>query len=144
VIKTIILWNLKAAKPIRVFKGHTFKVMAMAISKEGRLLATGSWDRTLKIWDVSSGKQLLSINHPTPVNSVTFADSDTSIISGSHDGKIRVWSVKSGRSKGQVQAHGMGITQLSLSPNGKGLLSSSIDTRVKLWDIKTLKERQVF
>jgi WD40 repeat protein len=56
VIKTIILWNLKAAKPIRVFKGHTFKVMAMAISKEGRLLATGSWDRTLKIWDVSSGK----------------------------------------------------------------------------------------
>jgi cytochrome c len=38
----------------------------------------------------------------------------------------------------------MGITQLSLSPNGKGLLSSSIDTRVKLWDIKTLKERQVF
>jgi cytochrome c len=137
---TAILWDLATSKPIRKFTGHGHKVMGVAVSKDGKLAATGSWDKTVRLWDIATGKQRLMINNDSPVNSVVFADGGKTIVAGDHKGKIHIWNASNGKIRGTLEGHQMGITQLAASPDGKRLLSASIDQSMRLWDLVKLTE----
>jgi cytochrome c len=118
--------------------------MAVAVSRSGQYAATGSWDRTVRIWNLASGREVTAISHPSPVNAVVFGAGDKVVVSGSHDGKLRAWSVPDGRPLGKVAGHEMGIAQLAVSTDGKSLLSAGIDEKLKLWELADFREVRTF
>ena len=135
---TVILWDLDAIKPLRRLNGHQNRVMALAVA--GGVAASGSWDRTVRIWDLDRGTLIRTVRQPSPVNTVALGPEGGLLAVGGHDGIVRLWDVASGRPLGSLKGHELGITQVAVSPNGKYLLSSGIDKTLRLWDLADSSE----
>ena len=92
----------------------------MAVSADGKTLATGGWDKTVRLWRVSDGAQVRAFAHPSPVNAVLFSRDGATLISGAHDGIIRLWDAATGAALGTLEGHELGIARLVLSATGPG------------------------
>lgn len=139
---TVILWDLDTLKPLRRLNGHQNRVMALAVA--GGVAASGSWDRTVRIWDLDSGALVRTIRQPSPVNTIALGPGGGLLVVGGHDGIVRLWDVASGRPLGSLKGHELGITQVAVSPDGKYLLSSGIDNTLRLWDLAEYREVRSF
>src|SRR5205823_14007432 len=86
-----------ATETIATFKGHTELVYAVAFSPDGKYLATGSFDNTIKLWEAATGKELKTFGgpqgHQKMVLSVAFSNDGTMIASGGADNALKVWDV---------------------------------------------------
>src|SRR4051794_35513127 len=118
-----------------VLKGHNETIYAVAFSPDGQQLVTGSFDKTLKLWDARTGKEIKTFGGPTGhqnlVLCVAFHPAGHSIASGSSDNTLKIWDVPSG-SPLKDFAHADAVNGLSLSPDGKMLASAGKDGLVKL------------
>ncbi len=142
-----IIWSLAdPAKPVIQYRltGHGHKVMAVAASPSGDMIATGGWDKTARLWDVASGKELKVLKAGSPVNALVFSHNGRFLVMGGHDGKIRLWNVETGTFGPVLEGHAMGITRLAASPLDGRLLSAGIDGTVRLWDMEAAKQLRKF
>jgi WD40 repeat protein len=79
-------------------KGHTAKVLSVAYSPDGKTLASGSIDQTIKLWDVATGKEQATLKgHTRYVASVAFSPDGKTLASGSEDRTIKLWDVTTGK-----------------------------------------------
>ena len=129
--------------PIRRLNGHTAKVMALAVSPDERIAASGGWDRTVRLWDLSTGVALWTIHQPSNLSALAFSADGRLLFSGDVHGVLRTWRVSDGSQIVQKKAHDWGVTRLVVSPDGRRMLSASIDETVKLRELAGLKERAV-
>jgi WD40 repeat protein len=125
--------------------GHSGQVLTVAFSSDGSLLASGSDDKTIKLWNVASGRELRTLaGHSNAVESVAFSPDGKLLASGSDDKTIKLWDVASGRELRTLAGHGDFVKSIAFSPDGKRLASGSGDKTIKLWDVDTGRELQTF
>jgi eukaryotic-like serine/threonine-protein kinase len=135
----VAIWRFLGPQPLKqTLVGHTGYVYSVAFGPSGRLLASGSADETIKIWDLSSGtvKETLT-GHVGQVFSVALGPNGRTLVSGSGDRTIKVWDVPTGTLKQTLTGHNDLVTSVALSPDGNLLASGSTDGTVRLWDLTT-------
>jgi len=125
---------------------HSMSIWAVAYSSDGRMLASGSMDNTVKLWDVASGRELKTLGgHTREVRSLVFSPDGKTLASGSSDGTIMLWDVATGIESKTLRGHTDSIFLVTFSPDGSILASACEDKTIKLWDagsgnvLKTLK-----
>ena len=121
-------------------KGHSSEVGSVAFSPDGKRLASGSTDKTIKIWDTVTGKELLTLKgHSKGVDSVAFSPDGKRLASASGDKTIKLWDTVTGKELLTLKGHSGFASSIAFSPDGKRLASPSVRT-IKIWDAVTGKE----
>ncbi|MEH1786437.1 MAG: WD40 repeat domain-containing protein, partial [Nostoc sp.] len=106
----------------------------------GQQLASASSDKTIKIWDVSSGKLLKSLTgHTHWVSSIAYSPNGQQLASASWDKTIKIWDVSSGQPLKSLTGHSDAVISVAYSPNGQQLASASSDKTIKIWDVSSGK-----
>jgi WD40 repeat protein len=124
-------------------KGHTGSVSSVCFSADDKTLASGSEDRTIKLWDVASAQERATLKgHTGGVRSVCFSADGKILASGSEDRTIKLWDVASAQERVTLKGHTGKVGSVCFSPNRKTLASAGFDDdTVKLWDVETGQER---
>ncbi|KAG8781199.1 hypothetical protein FRC12_022131 [Ceratobasidium sp. 428] len=112
-------------------------VFTVAVSPDGRWVASGSYDHTVCIWDSHTGQIVAGplVGHTDLIESVAFSPNNDRVASGSKDNTIRIWDSKTGKlAAGPFEGHTDSVRSVMFSPNGCHLASGSEDCTVRIWD----------
>ncbi|ETO34745.1 hypothetical protein RFI_02343 [Reticulomyxa filosa] len=172
--KTIRLWNIETYKSY-VFKGHKDSVWCVDFSPlqsnrrngigliggNGYTICSGSFDNTIRIWDIETNKQLIVFEgHKDGIRSVKYCSTElgiyggeNTILSGSDDNSVRLWDTRSGRQIELFNGHISSVNDVEYSPlvvsnieiggNSNVICSGSWDNTIRFWDIRSNKELHV-
>ncbi|KAF5319683.1 hypothetical protein D9619_008889 [Psilocybe cf. subviscida] len=119
-------------------------VNSIAFSPDDTHIVSGSDDKSVQVWDASTGAQLQVLNgHTSWVNSVAFSSDGTHIVSGSHDRSVRVWDASTGAQLQVLNGHTGPVNSVAFSSDGTHIVSGSDDRSVRVWDASTGAQLQV-
>jgi WD40 repeat protein len=118
------LWDLRAALAPGFDEGHCYDVTSLAYSPDGKTIASGSEDNTVKIWDLRTRKPRATLRgHEAEVTSVVYAPDGTTVISGSWDRTVRLWDAQNGIERAHLIGHTVPIMSVAVSPDGRTVAS---------------------
>jgi len=148
--KSIIVWNLtrdgdKYGQASKRLKGHGHYVQDVSISSDGQFALSGSWDGTLRLWDLNTGNTTRRfVGHKKDVLSVAFSADNRQIVSGSRDKSINLWNTL-GQCKYSIteDGHQEWVSCVRFSPNLNTplIVSAGWDKVVKVWNLNHCKLR---
>jgi WD40 repeat protein len=130
--------NPQYASTIYELTGHQADVNSVAFSPDGKLLASGSGDYTIKIWNLKDGNEIHHLTeHTRNITSVAFSPNGEILASASWDTTIKLWDPISGLLLASLEGHTQQVQSISFSPDGKHLASGSHDKTIKIWNMES-------
>lgn len=132
---SVIIWDTEEQKLLRSWVGHNDKILTVAVNSDGSQIATGSADRTIKLWS-PEGKLIRTIRGPrAAVYGVSFSPGGSELLVAMADGAVFLVDVAQGRPIHQFEGHRGGAYAAAISPDGKYGLSGGNDGIVRIWDL---------
>jgi WD40 repeat protein len=117
---------------------HKGKVLSVAFSPDGKYLASGSRDNTVKLWSLELQKEVSTLQeYSSYFLSVTFSPDGKYLASGSGDKTIKLWSIEQQKEVTMLQGHSERVWSVVFTSDGKYLASGSLDKTVKIWSIES-------
>jgi WD40 repeat protein/serine/threonine protein kinase len=135
------LWRLCHRGLERTLRGHTGSVLSVAFSVDGKLLASGGDDGTVRLWEGSAGQALATFQgHRGSVTSVSFAPDGRALASAGKDGMLKIWDLATAEEQTLATFPG-GVLSVAISPDGQWLAAAG--TGVRLWNLVTRQEQKL-
>jgi RNA polymerase sigma factor (sigma-70 family) len=139
----IQVWDAARRQRQQVIDGPASWVEALAVSRDGKLIATGGRDKNkdVRVWDAATGKVVHVLKgHAEEVLALAFSPDGQTLASAGHDNTVRLWDVRTGKEVRRLTGHRFWVEGVAFSPDGKLLASAGRDWTVRLWDVTTGKE----
>lgn len=135
---TIKLWDLQAGQPLQGLTGHLDLVTVLAMGSDGRLLISGSADKSIRFWYPPERQPVRSLHlHSDTVLSLGLSADGQMLASGSLYDPIKLWDLQQQQERGGLSGHSGRIEALAFSPDGKLLVSGSSEGTIALWNLAT-------
>ena len=133
------LFVLVEDSPYRLatLEAHRGRVLSVAFSPGGSILASGSEDGTVRLWDVESRKQIATLEGSY---TVVFSPDGSALASGSRDGTVKLWDMEKREQIATLEGHTGRVVSVTFSPDGSTLASGSEDGTVRLWDVESRRQ----
>lgn len=132
----VTIWETETWKRERQFRGHSDHLYALTLSPDGKLLATGSYDQSIRLWDLQTGKTLKELTgHNGPVFDLAFHPKGTMLASASGDRTVKLWSVKTGQRLETFTEPEKAQYTAAFRHDGKVLAAGGVDNRIRVWRI---------
>ncbi len=127
-----------------VLSGHGGHVISAAYSPDGTRIVTASADKTARIWDARTGRELTVLSgHGDSVESAAYSPDGSRIVTASDDKTARIWDARTGRELAVLSGHGDNVESAAYSPDGTRIVTTSYDKTARLWDARTGRELAV-
>jgi energy-coupling factor transporter ATP-binding protein EcfA2 len=133
-----VLQKNNLASPIASMT-HESLVNAVAFSPDGKYVVSGSGDKTARVWESTTGREVARMTHESLVNTVAFSPDSKYVVSGSGDNTARVWEATTGREVARMN-HDDFVYAVAFSPDGRYVVSGSWDKTARVWEAATGRE----
>lgn len=138
----LTLWNTADWTRRRTLRGHRDALLAAALAPDGKLVATASYDQTIRLWDVDTGKELrLLKGHNGPIFDVAFDPSGRLLASASGDRTVKLWDATTGERLDTFSQPTKDQYAVVFTPDGQRVIAGGVDSRIRVWRLSpTAKE----
>lgn len=132
---SITIRRIDSHEKIASLQGHEDWVKSVAFHPTKRLLASGSRDTSVRIWDLESQQQIAQFHHDAEVWSVVFHPTQNKVVSSSRDKSIRIWNLDTKECENVLLGHSVGgVNTVDVSPCGQFIASGGEDKHIRVWD----------
>ena len=133
-IGTVRIWDPVKRTASAVLRGHRAEVYRVMYSQDGKLLASGSSDKTVRIWDAETHRLINELPHDSPVYGLSFSPDGKRLATGCADKTIRLWDLARYQEVAELRGHEEYVHAVAFSPDGTRLVSASGDGTLRVWD----------
>lgn len=136
--KDATVWNFQDKRVVLQLRGHTTGIASLAVSPDGKIIASGAHGGSLRIWDARSGElRQTSTAHAGEIRSLAYSPDGILLVTAGSDRTVRLWDAASGSLLKTLTGHSAAVNCIAFSPDGKTIASASTDKTVRLWDART-------
>lgn len=135
------VWDIVAKVIRHQFSGHEQDIYSLDFASDGRHIASGSGDRTIRLWDLEQGQCVLNLAIEDGVTTVAISPDNRFVAAGSLDKSVRIWDTQNHvmveRTEGE-HGHKDSVYSVAFSPRGDHLVSGSLDKTIRMWKLNTM------
>jgi serine/threonine protein kinase len=130
--------TLEKVSLTNTLQGHEKSVLSVAITPDGKTIASSGDNGKIRLWNLATGKLISSLNtYSQQVNAVVISPDGKILVSGSDDSTIKIWNLVTGKQIRTLTGHSDSVHALAISFDSQTLVSGSDDNTIKIWDLAT-------